>query len=475
MTTLLFANNEGSTLAGAITSTAVTLNLQSGGGAGMPNPTAGQYFVLTLTDAATGLLNEIVWVTARSGDTLTIARAQEGTTALAWNAGDLANMYITAGMLAQFSQQGTIGPTSLVHYGVTVGTNALTTTLNPPIAALADGILVELTPVANNTGPVTLNPNGVGAAPVVTLTGAALPANTLVPGQPVLAMCLGGSFVVLTYNNFQPVLSAPTTYYVNASTGNDANNGLTSGTAFATLQHAANVAATFNLNGYAVTVNVANGSYAPVVLPPINGSGTVAFVGNSGSPSSVVIAASTGSAVTASGCGTGYSFNGFTVSSAAPNYTANDGGAGFFLGGNTAMNVLNINCGVCQVAHFAVFGGANLTLGGAIRIAGGLTANTIGPGVHMWSIGGQISSSGGAGNPGLNPALTVTTLVTMTAFIAVSSAFCFVVYSSITGASNVTGSKYAASLNGVIYTGGQPTSYYPGSTSGTTSTGGQYA
>lgn len=116
MSTQLFANDATSTLAGAITSTAVTVNLQAGGGARFPNPAAGQYFVATFNDAATGLLEEIVWVTARSTDTLTIVRAQEGTTALAWNSGDLFSMYVTAGTMSQMLQQGQF-PSSVVANG----------------------------------------------------------------------------------------------------------------------------------------------------------------------------------------------------------------------------------------------------------------------------------------------------------------------------------------------------------------------
>ena len=77
----LFKNNATSTLAGAITNTSLTANLASGAGALFPAPGAGQYFALTFTDAATGLLNEIVNVTNVTGDTITMIRGQEGTAA----------------------------------------------------------------------------------------------------------------------------------------------------------------------------------------------------------------------------------------------------------------------------------------------------------------------------------------------------------------------------------------------------------
>jgi len=96
---ILFANNATSTLAGSISNVAVACNLAPGTGALFPSPTGSDYFVMTFTDAATGILKEIVHVTARSVDTLTIVRAQEGTTALAWTAGDIAANLNTAGTM----------------------------------------------------------------------------------------------------------------------------------------------------------------------------------------------------------------------------------------------------------------------------------------------------------------------------------------------------------------------------------------
>ncbi|EPT4025377.1 hypothetical protein ACVQMG_003646, partial [Enterobacter roggenkampii] len=82
-------------------SSATTMTVNTGTGALFPTPSAGaNYFKLTLIDAATGLLNEIVHVTARTGDTMTIVRAQEGTTARAWSANDIAANMMTAGTLS---------------------------------------------------------------------------------------------------------------------------------------------------------------------------------------------------------------------------------------------------------------------------------------------------------------------------------------------------------------------------------------
>lgn len=102
---LLFANNASSTLAGAITSSAISCNVASGGGAKFPDPGLNEFFVMTFTDNATGLLNEIVWVTAVTGDTFTLIRAQEGTDALNWLAGDACAQLWTAGQAGAMVQQ----------------------------------------------------------------------------------------------------------------------------------------------------------------------------------------------------------------------------------------------------------------------------------------------------------------------------------------------------------------------------------
>jgi hypothetical protein len=100
MATPLFANVAGTTLAGGITAADTSVSLAAGTGSLFPSPGAGQYFSMTFNDAATGIEREIVQVTARSGDVCTIVRAQEGTTAQAWLAGDKAANKLTAGTMA---------------------------------------------------------------------------------------------------------------------------------------------------------------------------------------------------------------------------------------------------------------------------------------------------------------------------------------------------------------------------------------
>lgn len=114
MALILFANNAASTLAGPITNTATTANLASGTGVLFPSPSGGNYFTLTFVDAATGLTNEIVYVTNVTGDTVTMTRAQESTTGKPWLAGDLAINMVTAGTMTAMVQQASLAPTRVV-------------------------------------------------------------------------------------------------------------------------------------------------------------------------------------------------------------------------------------------------------------------------------------------------------------------------------------------------------------------------
>lgn len=111
--TFLFKNLATTTLASPITNTATSLTVAAGTGSLFPSPTAGQQFALDLNDAATGQIHEIVYVTAVSGDTFTVVRGQEGTSALSWLAGDYAVNKVTAGTLASFAQTASVPGTLL--------------------------------------------------------------------------------------------------------------------------------------------------------------------------------------------------------------------------------------------------------------------------------------------------------------------------------------------------------------------------
>ena len=79
-------NNAFGTLSAAINTTATTVTLDSGQGARFPTLGASDYFYGTLVDTSNNL--EIVKVTARSTDSLTVVRGQDGTSGTAFAIGD---------------------------------------------------------------------------------------------------------------------------------------------------------------------------------------------------------------------------------------------------------------------------------------------------------------------------------------------------------------------------------------------------
>lgn len=93
---LKVANNAFGTLNAGISNVATTLVLSSGEGSRFPTLSAGDYFYATLIDTSNNL--EIVKVTARSTDTLTIVRAQDGTTARAYSTNDRFELRPTAAL-----------------------------------------------------------------------------------------------------------------------------------------------------------------------------------------------------------------------------------------------------------------------------------------------------------------------------------------------------------------------------------------
>lgn len=82
-----------------------------------------------------------------------------------------------------------------------------------------------------------------------------------------------------------------TPIYVNATTGNDSNDGFTPATAFATLQRALDlVIDEWDLAGWTVTINVADGTYnQDLQFRPLIGAGRLEMIGNQATPSNVVL------------------------------------------------------------------------------------------------------------------------------------------------------------------------------------------
>jgi len=93
-----FSNNASAQLASSINTSTTSIVVQNGQGALFPPLSAGDYFYATLVDVTNNL--EIVKVTARAGDSLTVTRAQDSTIARSYSAGDVIELRPVAGALA---------------------------------------------------------------------------------------------------------------------------------------------------------------------------------------------------------------------------------------------------------------------------------------------------------------------------------------------------------------------------------------
>ena len=167
MSISLFANNIQTTLASNITSLQTSITLVST--SGLPNPVAGQYFVMTFTNGAT---NEIVWVTNVTGSVITCIRGQEGTSAQTFVAGSYASCFPTAGTMQNLIQIDQLQNGSYTFTNGSGTANALTATITSNLTTITNGFQFVLNAANANTGSatlnLTLNPTISGASPVST-------------------------------------------------------------------------------------------------------------------------------------------------------------------------------------------------------------------------------------------------------------------------------------------------------------------
>lgn len=205
MSILLFANNASTTLASPITNTATSCSLAAGTGSLFPVVTAGTYFELTFQDAATGLVNEIAYVTARTGDVCTITRGQEGTTAVAWLAGDLAQNFWTAGSARAMIQVAQLQVQATNIANDTGSTNNVVVSYTPAPVSLASihGSPMRVAIAHANTGAMTININGLGATQIINTDSSAIEPGQLFAGTLATFMFDGANFQLVSPTSYQ--------------------------------------------------------------------------------------------------------------------------------------------------------------------------------------------------------------------------------------------------------------------------------
>jgi hypothetical protein len=256
--------------------------------------------------------------------------------------------------------------------------------------------------------------------------------------------------------------SAPpaTTVYVNGSSGSDTNPG-TLASPFATIQGVINYLSQYQANS--VTINVAAGTY---VIPAGEFAAYVSrcfiqnwnFVG-AGATTCLINASATGAGGFYS-AGPALTVSGFGVTSG---FYAFDAAIG-------ALLYLHDN-NVTMLSGANAFGSAN---GSYMQLYGTWTVS--GTGANVFSAGGGTLALGYHDIDTTSP-LEMTFSATVTGNTAYANnggvILAYAGYVTLSGA--VTGSRFTASSNGIIATGGSGASFFPGTVAGTTNTGGQYS
>lgn len=259
-------------------------------------------------------------------------------------------------------------------------------------------------------------------------------------------------------------LTAARTYYVRTD-GSDSNNGLanTSGGAFLTIQKAVDVVGLLDTGGQTVTIQIADGTYNEnVALKNVVGhmtNGDLIIKGNAATPANVVVNGSN----TNDGV-----FNSEGVDSIWRIQDLKVTGTnchGIYAAYGGYIEVTNVNFGAftgSYIAHMSVRGGTIDCIGN-YTISGSCYR-------HI-----NTAASGLIQCQGRTVTFTASTTWTQFAFCSMNGTMIVNGNTYSLGAYTATGKRYESTLNGVLWTNGGGSTYFPGDTSGTTATGGQYA
>ncbi|MFN7178383.1 hypothetical protein [Hyphomonas sp.] len=251
-------------------------------------------------------------------------------------------------------------------------------------------------------------------------------------------------------------LQAARTYYVRTG-GSDSASGLldTDAGAFATLQKAIDVAAGLDTNGFDVTIVVRSGTHASAALKSMRGGGWLVILGDTATPSNVVIAGSSLSAIRASAVFGNYRVLGVKLQTTTA-------GSGIDLSG-AGINLEYGNCdfGACADHHISVSRSkikainTNAITGQAATHINALQTADVDITSFAYTLSGTLNFG--------------------TAFVrALRNSYVGANGASFTGGT-ITGTRYITQEGSVIFTGGGGASFFPGSVNGTEASGGVYA
>lgn len=245
-------------------------------------------------------------------------------------------------------------------------------------------------------------------------------------------------------------LTAARTYYV-ATTGDDANDGLTVATPFATIQRAVNVVATtIDAGGRYVTIQLADGTYtAGVYTRALVGATSLGIQGNSVTPGNVVIATTSANAVNNNVPGFSLYVSNLKVATATS-------GAGVSVSHGAVTTLSGVWFGACASGHVSASGGVvsllnNYTIAGAAPYHWRATNN------------GQVICN--------SVAITITGTPAFPSGFVLCTTRGLVDASGCTFSGSATGARYSVQTHGGVYTGTSGnTTYFPGNAAGSVQT-----
>ena len=253
------------------------------------------------------------------------------------------------------------------------------------------------------------------------------------------------------------LLTANRTYYIRTD-GNDNNTGLvdSAGGAFLTIQKAINVvAATLDISGFTVTIQVRDGAYLGAVqLKNVVGfaaPGNLVITGNASTPTNVLINV-TGTAIAGASLFSVWDISNLKVQSSGYCILASSATVRFDnlnFGSSGASHIIAINGGKVLKSSFS----GNYTISGSAATAH----------AQAQGAGSTIDVNGGTH--------TLTGTPTFTYWFWASS-LGEIQAQGVTWSGSGTGQEYLVNVNGILNTNGNLAAI-PGATSGTTSTGGQ--
>lgn len=250
-------------------------------------------------------------------------------------------------------------------------------------------------------------------------------------------------------------LTANRTYYVRTD-GSNSNTGLSnrSGGAFLTIQRAIDVATALDLNGYTVTIQVANGTYTGTVQArSLTGGGSVIIVGDETTPSNVVISTTSANCFNANDVVGTYALRGMKLQTTTS-------GSGIAASFGSVVRFQNIDFGAMAGYHISA------TMRAIVNATGD------------YSITGRAQSHWFVDQGGSSDFTARTVTITGTPAFSVAFAYCrilsFIKCNAITFSGSATGKRYNVTENSAIFTFGGGATYLPGDSAGAAGSGGQY-